>query len=163
MFRSTIPLANVWLTASRAATPLGVIRSGRRHWSNPERMLRFKLLYFTLGVDQLPLRRTAVIQNEQERMKHIIKARPKNDATGYKAKRMRQIGMWYRRIQYQEYYMQHMMTRHTWGLLRMYPVGGAKIAGKADTGYFGYDSSPVHRYTREPLPATAKEIYERRK
>ena len=57
-----------------------------------------------------------------------------------------------------------MMTRHVWGLLRMYPTGGAKIQGKNnDVGYLQDDNAGVHRYTRQPLPAKVHEIYERRK
>ncbi|EPY35497.1 hypothetical protein AGDE_07287 [Angomonas deanei] len=85
------------------------------------------------------------------------------DATGYKRGRSMQMATWYRRIQYQEYYMQHLFVRHMWGLLRMYPGNTVKIAGKADDGYVGYDSVPYHRYNRTPLSFPAREIYERRK
>lgn len=166
MYRRTPLLANQWLTMAKAAPPVSVIRSGRRHWVEPERMVRMKLMYFTLGIDQLPLRRTAVIHKEADLFKKCPSVAQKSsayDSTGYKMRRHKQMMMWYRRIQYQEYYLQHMFTRHTWGLLRMYPTGGAKIAGKADTGYAGYDYLPYHRYTREPLPAHAREIYDRRK
>ena len=165
MLRSTSTLHNTFLTSSRPMNPLSVIRSGPRFWSDPERMIRHKKLQFTLGLDQLSLRRTAVIQADKKRLSNIKWDRiiKRTDATGYRAQRFNQMTTWYKRIQYQEYYIQHLTTRNVWGQLRMYPPGGAKIAGKADQGYFGYDSLGVHRYNREPLPAQAKEIYERRK
>ncbi len=165
MLRSSGWQLNRFLTAAKSMSPVGVIRTGRNSWTQPERLIKYKMLYYTLGLDAQPLMRTCVLAAEKERMRFVPLRFPsqRQDPTGYRRARMRQLGMWYRRIQYQEYYLQHVFTRHAWGLLRMYPPGGAKIAGKADNGYFGYDSLPLHRYTREPLPAQAQEIYERRK
>lgn len=143
--------------------PISVIRSGPRWWSEPERMVKYKMLYFTLGIDQQALRRTAVIAADLSRQ-HMTKAQQfAGDATGYKRARNVQIKTWYRRIQYQEYYLQHLFTRHAWSLLRMYPANHTKLAGKADDGYAGYDGVPYHRYNRAPLPFPAREIYDRRK
>ncbi|CCW61971.1 unnamed protein product [Phytomonas sp. EM1] len=162
MFGLSIKLCNTFLTRSVAKPPITVIRSGPKWWSDPERMVKHKLLYFTMGIDQLPLRRTAVIQNEQFRF-HMCRPSPRiNDATGYKRSRSGQMKTWYRRIQYQEYHLQHLFTRHAWGLLRVYPGNTTKIQGKADDGYVGYDSVPYHRYNRSPLPFPARDIYGRR-
>jgi hypothetical protein len=165
MLRSSASLRNTFLTSSRPINPISTIRSGPRWWSDPERMVRHKVLQFTLGLDQLALRRTAVIQADKKRLSNVKWDRviKKTDATRYRTQRFAQMSTWYKRIQYQEYYIQHLTTRHMWGQLRMYPSGGAKIAGKADQGYFGYDSLAVNRYNREPLPAAAKELYPRRK
>jgi hypothetical protein len=57
-----------------------------------------------------------------------------------------------------------MAKRHVCGLLRMYPAGGAKIAGRnGDVGYIADDNSGTHRYTRQALPAKLPEMYERRR
>lgn len=162
MLRQTFAARNTFLTHSMATAPISVIRTGPKYWSDPERLVKHKLLYFTLGIDQQPLRRTAVIQNDLKRF-HMCRPAPRvGDTTGYKKARSAQLTTWYRRIQYQEYYMQHLFTRHMWSLLRMYPGQMTKIAGKADDGYAGYDSVPFHRYNRAPLPFPAKEMYERR-
>lgn len=167
MFRSTAVCANTYLTASKGSAPITVIRS--EFWRDPSRLVRYKMLYFTLGLDSQALRRTAVIVADKKRLKN---ADPKKnvtgqtktlDPTGFRRARAMQLQTWHRRVQYQEYYLQHMFTRHVWGLLRMYPPGGAKIAGIADKGYFGYDKMGHHRYTREPLPAYAAHLYERRR
>ena len=133
-------------------------------------MIKYKTLYFTLGMDSLPLRRTAILVADKDRHRNaqsqfsLHGSANVQDVTGFQKKRIQQIAMWHRRIQYQEYYIQHMMTRHVWGLLRMYPTGGAKIAGKnGDVGYLQDDNGGVHRYTRQPLPTRVAEIYERRK
>ena len=159
----TLLRRNTYLTRSMTTSPISVIRSGPRWWSEPDRMVRHKLLYFTLGIDQLPLRRTAVIAADVFRQHMCRPAAMSGDATGYKKARKAQLNTWYRRIQYQEYYLQHLFTRHAWSLLRMYPANHTKIAGKADDGYAGYDGVPYHRYNRSPLPLPAREIYERRK
>jgi hypothetical protein len=163
MLRTTCGLRNTYLTHSQASAPITVIRSGPKFWSQPERMVRYKLLYYTLGIDQLPLRRTAVIAADRARQ---MKCKPilfGGDATGYKKSRHAQLQTWYRRIQYQEYYLQHLFTRHAWSLLRMYPANHTKLAGKADDGYTGYDAVPYHRYNRSPSAFPARELYERRK
>jgi hypothetical protein len=126
-------------------------------------MIKFKLLYFTLGIDQQPLRRTAVIQNDMQRLRMAKPAPRTGDVTGYKKARTNQLTTWYRRIQYQEFYLQHLFVRHAWGQIRVYPPNYVKIEGKADDGYAGYDAVPYHRYNRQPLVFPAKEIYERRK
>lgn len=163
MLRQTTLLQNTYLTRSMTTPPISVIRTGPRWWSNPERLVRHKLLYFTLGIDQMALRRTAVIATDQFRQR-MCKPPPRmGDSTGYKRARSAQLTTWYRRIQYQEYYLQHLFTRHAWGLIRAYPANTTKIAGRADDGYVGYDSVPYHRYNRMPLPFPAKEVYERRK
>lgn len=168
MFRHTLPAHNIYLTHANARSPISVIRSGRRFWSQPDRMMRYKVLYFTLGMDAAPLRRTSVIVADKERLRNAsartIPSATKADMTGFQRKRVQQMVMWHKRMQYQEFYMQHMMTRHVWGLLRMYPSGGGKIAGKnGDVGYFADDNTGVHRFTRALLPAKIPEIYERRK
>lgn len=163
MLQSTCVLHNTFLTHSVATPPISVIRSGPKWWSEPERMVKHKIMYFTMGIDQLPLRRTAVIQTELKRF-HMCRPAPRaGDTTGFKRARASQLTTWYRRIQYQEYHLQHLFTRHMWGLLRMYPGNMTKIQGKADDGYVGYDSVPYHRYNRTPLPFPAREIYERRR
>ncbi|AYU78821.1 mitoribosomal protein mS72 [Leishmania donovani] len=163
MLRQTAAQLNTYLTRSVATPPISVIRTGPKWWAEPERMVKHKVMYFTMGIDQLPLRRTAVIQNDLKRF-HMCKPPPRvGDATGYKRSRGAQLTTWYRRIQYQEYHLQHLFVRHMWGLLRMYPGNTTKIQGKADDGYVGYDSVHFHRYNRSPLPFPAREIYERRK
>lgn len=163
MLHSTAACRNTYMTRSMTTPPISVIRTGPKWWTDPDRMVRHKLMYFTLGIDQQPLRRTAVIAVDQYRQHMCKPAMSTSDTTGYKRARQSQMTTWYRRIQYQEYYLQHMFTRHVWGLLRMYPANHTKIAGKADDGYAGYDSVPFHRYNRTPLPFPAREIYERRK
>ena len=163
MFKLTTICRNTFLTHSMTTTPITAIRSGAYWWADPDRMLRHKLMYFTMGIDQQPLRRTAIIQTDRRRWKMCSGPRRSADATGYKRARYQQQMTWHRRIQYQEYYLQHLFTRHTFGLLRMYPPNLAKIQGKADDGYAGYDSMPIHRYNRQPLAFPAREIYERRK
>ncbi|ORC87984.1 uncharacterized protein TM35_000192280 [Trypanosoma theileri] len=163
MLGTTRSCLNTFLTKSVAAAPITAIRTGPKWWAEPERMVRHKIMYFTLGIDQLPLRRTAIIQKDLHRF-HMCKPPMRvGDTTGYKRSRAAQLTTWYRRIQYQEYHMQHLFTRHVWGLLRVYPGNTTKIQGKADDGYVGYDSVPYHRYNRSPLPFPAREIYERRK
>ncbi|KEG05250.1 hypothetical protein DQ04_24631000 [Trypanosoma grayi] len=163
MLGTTKVCRNTFLTRSVATPPISVIRTGPKWWADPERMVRQKLMYFTLGIDQLPLRRTAVIQKDLHRF-HMCKPPMRiGDTTGYKRSRAAQLNTWYRRIQYQEYHLQHLFTRHVWGLTRAYPGNTTKIQGKADDGYVGYDSVPFHRYNRSPLPFPAREIYERRK
>ena len=162
MLRVTTPCRNTFLTHSMTAAPLTVIRTGPYHWAEPDRLVRHKLLYFTMGLDQQALRRTCVIQNDQKRWRMCPPANPKGDTTGYKRARAAQLVTWYRRIQYQEYYLEHLFTRYAWGLLRMYPNAYVKIPGKIDEGYAGYDSVPYHRYNRKPLAFPAAEIYERR-
>ena len=161
--RRSVPLFNTYLTGAKAPHPLAVIHSGAKHWTNPMRLVRFKILYFTLGLDQLPLRRTAVIASDNYKLSKVRRYAPFGDTSGFKRARYHQMSTWMKRIQYQEYYMQHLMIRHVWGLLRKYPPNGTKIAGKADTGYFGYGKHGIHDYTREPLPATAIEMYPRRR
>lgn len=164
MLQRSIVVLNAFLTKTRAHHPLNVIRSGPKYWSDPERLYQYKLLYFAMGVDQQPLRRTAVLLGDKHRLQTTsFLTKVKKDPTGFERARAKQTTLWHRRMQYQEYYMQHLMTRHAWGLLRMYPPGGGKIAGKVDDGYFGYDDVPYHRYNRQPLPFPAKEIYEPRK
>lgn len=163
MLRATVPVRNTFLTSSVATTPLVGIRSAQRWWAEPERMVKHKVMYFTMGIDQLPLRRTAVIQSDFYRFQKCRSMPRGKDSTGFKQARSQQLRMWYRRIQYQEYHLQHLFVRHMWGLLRMYPGNTTKIQGKADDGYVGYDSVPFHRYNRTPLPFPAREIYERRK
>lgn len=163
MLSPTVRLLNTFLTHSVATTPITAIRTGPRWWSEPERMVKHKVMYFTLGIDQLPLRRTAVIQADMIRQRMCKPMPCFGDATGYKRARAAQMITWYRRIQYQEYHLQHLYTRHVWGLIRAYPGNTTKIQGKADDGYVGYDSVPFHRYNRSPLPFPAREIYERRK
>eukprot|EP00759_Apiculatamorpha_spiralis_P044556 PhF_6_TR41536/c0_g1_i2/m.62923 len=163
MLRSTPVTLNYYLRSAKIKNPSTQIRTGASWWSDPERMLQHKLLYFTLGVDSLPLRRVAVIRAERDRMR-MTPGIPNNsvtDPTGYKRARRRQINLWYRRIQYQEFWLQHIYTRFVWGKTGYYPTGGGKIAGVAETGVWGYDHSALERYSREPLPAQAKEIYER--
>lgn len=161
--KSTSFLLNTFLSHSVATPPISVIRSGPKWWSEPERMVKHKMMYFTMGIDQLPLRRTAVIQADLKRF-HMCKPAPRTgDTTGFKRARAAQLTTWYRRIQYQEFHLQHMFTRHMWGLLQMYPGNTTKIQGKADDGYVGYDSVSFHRYNRTPLLFPAREIYERRK
>jgi hypothetical protein len=128
-------------------------------------MVKMKLMYFTMGLDQQALRRTAVIQADKHRF-HLFRTTKAAlaDPTGFKRSRTRQILQWHRRIQYQEYFMQHLFTRETWRVLRKYPVGGAKIDGVANQPYFGYHfHGGLNPYTREALPAEAKELYARRK
>ena len=168
MLRRTPQLRNTYLTASVTRAPITVIRSGRRFWTQPERMIRQKTLYFTLGMDSQPLRRVAVLAADKERHRNAFtrpleSASSAQDVTGFQRKRAAQIIMWHRRIQYQEYYIQHLVARHVWGLLRMYPPGGAKIPGRSELGYFADDNGGVHRYARTNLPAKPLEIYERRK
>jgi hypothetical protein len=167
MFSTSCIRQNTFLTANKARNPLTVIRTKNRHFTEPDRMYRHKLLYFAMGLDQLPLRRTAILAADSIRHRGAIGPAARGDfggdATGFKSARRRQIVTWHRRIQYQEMHLQHLMTRHAWGLLREYPSGGGKIAGRSDTGYFGFDRLSVNRYTREKLPATPREIYERRK
>lgn len=165
MLRLTVSCRNTYLTASKTTSPISMIRSST--WSDPDRMVRHKLLYFTLGLDQQALRRTAVIVADKKRLEKAEPLRSQNnvvtDPTGFKRARKFQLTTWHKRIQYQEYHLEHLFVRHVWGLLRMYPPGGAKIPGKADRGYFGYDKMSFHRYTREQLPANAQHLYERRK
>eukprot|EP00760_Papus_ankaliazontas_P012786 PhM_4_TR1554/c0_g1_i1/m.94059 len=165
MLRATLSLRNYYLRASKGASPVTQIRSGDRWWSDPERMYKQKLLYFTLGVDQLPLRRTAIIANERRRVRAVSKApfSGSNDPTGYRRARHRQVRQWYRRIQYQEFYLQHLFTRYAWGRTRHYPSGGGKISGITPSGVWGFDNKSFDRYSREPLPAHPREIYEPRK
>jgi len=162
MLRLSRCRCNTYITHSLAVAPITAIRSTTRWWSDPERMVKYKTLYFTLGIDQLPLRRTALIQNEYLRTRMCPTSPIGGDKTGYKRARAMQLNMWYRRIQYQEYFLQHLYTRHVWGLTRVYPNNYVKITGKADDGYAGYDAVPYHRYNRQPLPMPAREIYDRR-
>ena len=163
MLRRTLVSSNTFLTHAQSTTPIAEIRTGPRFWSDPDRMVRMKLMYFSLGLDQASLRRTAVIQTDKYRMRHMTNSKSR-DPTGFAMARTRQILTWHKRLQYQELLMQHVFVRQSWRLLRKYPVGGAKIDGVAPQPYFGYDWKPaVNRYTREPLPADAKEIYPRRR
>jgi hypothetical protein len=168
MFSPTCISQNTFLTHSITKAPISVIRSGKKFWSASERLIQYKTLYFTLGMDSLPLRRVAIIAADKERHRHanfaLHGSGNRSDVTGFQKKRVQQISMWHRRIGYQEYYIQHMMTRHVWGLLKMYPSGGAKISGKnGDMGYLQDDNDGIHRYSRQPLPAKVAEIYDRRK
>jgi hypothetical protein len=169
MLRSTLTTHNVYLTAAIAKSPATVIRSGRRFWSSYERLVQYKTLYFTLGMDAQPLRRTAVIIADKQRIKNArhygpFKASGRSDTTGFNRKRLLSMLTWHKRMQYQEYYMQHMMTRHVWGVLRMYPTGGAKIAGKnGDVGYMFDDNGGVHRYTRQLHPTMPPLLYDKRR
>ena len=166
MFRATAVRHNYYLRASKQTNPLAQIRSGPRWWTKPERLLQHKLLYFTLGVDTLPLRRVGIIRAERRRMAMSphVHFTANNDPTGYRRQRVRQVALWYKRCQYQEFWLQHLYTRFAWGKTGYYPSGGGKIAGASETGVWGYDvQSNKDRYTREPLPAVAREIYERRK
>ena len=86
---------------------------GTGTWTDPWRMLEHKVLYFTLGLDSLPIRRTATIANEKRRVRAIGSA-PFSSATdpnGYRRARYRQAQQWYKRIQYQEFYLQHLSKR----------------------------------------------------
>jgi hypothetical protein len=164
MLRCTHVARNTFLTSGLSVPPISEIRSGPRHWSDPDRMVRMKLMYFTMGLDQQALRRTAVIQADKKRFvrsPHV--GGGARDPTGFQRARTRQMLTWHKRIQYQELLMQHMFVRQTWGLLRKYPVGGAKIDGVVNTPYFGYDKQKLNRYTREPLPAEATLLYPKRK
>ena len=151
-------------TWAKTHAPITEIRN-LEHWGDPHRLIKYKKLYFTLGLDSQPLRRSAVITGEKRRTRNTFIERVRgSDPTGFDKARRTQIRLWKRRMHYQEYYLQHLFTRHVWGLLRTYPVGGAKIAGFADRGYFGYDQRvPIHRYTHQPLPANAAHLYPRRK
>jgi hypothetical protein len=166
MLRRTLVHRNTFLTPARAQPPVTEIRSGPRHWSDPDRMLRMKMMYFTMGLDQQALRRTAVIQNDRARFKFVkmhLSPGKGRDPTGFREARTRQIVTWHKRIQYQEYLMQHMFVRQTWRVLRKYPVGGAKIDGVINTPYIGYDPLyKKHRFLREALPSEAPVLYPRR-
>ena len=161
MLRRTPVAANTFLTWAKPRTPIQVIHSGTRHWSDPDRLVRMKLMYYNLGLDQQALRRTAVIQADKAR---FSRAPPRNvggDPSGFGKARVRQMLQWHRRLQYQEFFLQHALVRQSWRVLRKYPVGGAKIEGAVGTPYFGYPHK-LNKYTREPLPAEATELYPRR-
>ena len=163
MFRCTLISCNKFLSTPSVSAPATIIRS--KGWKNPGRLVRQKMLFFSFGLDQQALRRTAVIVSDRERTRAAMPETDniaRQDSTGFKRSRDRQLQLWRRRIQYQEWYLEHMFTRHAWGLLRKYPPGGTKILGKADDGYFGYGHS-FHQYNGTPLPYPAREVYERRK
>jgi hypothetical protein len=166
MFRAdSIRLNRYLLPASQHTAPRREIRSPT--WTdNPQRLVKYKKLYFTMGLDQQALRRTALLNAETQRTRYSIAVEDvdKGDPTGFKRARRKQLVQWRLRMNYQEYHLQHLFTRHIWGLLRKYPSGGAKIAGVADKGYFSYDFWKTdHRFTGEPLPASAKELYPKRR
>lgn len=82
---------NTFLTRSVATPPVSVIRTGPKWWAEPVRMVRQKLMFFTLGVDQLPLRRTAVIQKDLYRC-HMCRPPVRiGDTTGHKCSRAAQL------------------------------------------------------------------------
>lgn len=165
MLRRTAICQNTQLTWSKATPPSRIIKN-TEWFDDPERLYRYKLMYFALGLDQLPLRRAAVLAAEAERVqraeldnKLMIK---KNDLTGFTLAQRRQMMTWHNRMKYQEWYLEHLHMRHVWAMLRKYPTGGAKIAGVAEQPYFGYDYN-VNRFTRERNPANARELYPRRR
>lgn len=163
MLRRTQINCNTHLVRQRVVHPASVIRSGTAYWNDPERVIKNKLLFFTLGLDQQALRRSAIIARDAERQRAIPREGFKKDVTGFRRARHRQSVMWNRRIRYQAYFLEHMFTRHAWGLIRKYPSMGTKIPSAAEDGYFGTSRSGMHQLTHEPLPALARTIYPPRK
>ena len=165
MIQRTSNKLNQYLASPRIVNPSNQIHSGARWFTDPERLLQHKILYFYLGVDSLPLRRVGIIRTERARM-HMVptqKFSASNDPTGYRRSRFTQMSLWYKRCMYQEWWLQHLYTRFAWGKCRQYPCNGGKIHGVFENGVWGYDKVTVERYSRQPLPAQAREIYERRK
>eukprot|EP00758_Cryptobia_borreli_P000541 Tbor_TRINITY_DN1194_c0_g1::TRINITY_DN1194_c0_g1_i1::g.15552::m.15552 len=163
MLRQTTPAYNTYLGRQSIASPISVIRSKDKYWTDPERLIKHKIMYFLLGVDQQPLRRTSVVIKDREHRLMSPRESFKKDITGFRRARDKQTQMWLRRMQYQEYLIQHIFTRHTWGLLRKYPPNGAKIKDVVDDGYFGETPNGLHHYTRQPLPFPHRQIYPPRK
>ena len=165
MLRRTALRGNPYLTWHKAQQPNAIVRN-HDFWHDPQRMYKAKLLHFALGVDQLALRRTAVMAAENHRIRRAavqtLKWTSKNDPTGFAKAQNMQTMQWHYRMRYQEWYLQHLHLRHAWAMLRKYPVGGAKIAGVTDTPYFGYDNA-ANRFTREAQGASAKVLYPRRR
>lgn len=163
MLRSSTVLHNTYFGRSAVTSPVATIRSGPKFFTDPERMIKQKLLYFTLGLDQQPLRRVAVVAAENMRQVASPRNSSKRDVTGFRMARGRQTTMWYRRMKYQEYYLQHMFTRYAWSVTRAYPGNGVKLPTVAEDGYYGYNAVGVHSISRQALPLPARPLYEPRK
>jgi hypothetical protein len=136
--------------------------SGQDWMRSPERMLQAKLMYFHLGLDQLPLRRVAVLGHDKDRLRNAIMTKD-HDQTGYRRARASQMTLWHRRMHYQEYHLQHLYTRYLWRLLRYVPSEGAKIPGGPETGYWGAPMCGLNLVTKESLPLPPIEPHPRRK
>ncbi|KNH09344.1 hypothetical protein XU18_0029 [Perkinsela sp. CCAP 1560/4] len=165
MYTRSQRLLNQYLGSPRIVNPSNQIHSGPKWFTDPERLLQHKLLYYYMGVDSLPLRRLGIIRAERSRIRMAPRQKfsSSNDPTGYRRSRFAQLSLWYKRCMYQEWWLQHLYTRFAWGRCRHYPCDGGKIHGISGNGVWGYDKVNVERYSRHPLPAQAKEIYERRK
>ena len=165
MLHSSSVCRNYYVSAAKIVNPSNQIHSGPRWFTEPERLLQHKILYFTLGVDTLPLRRVGIIRAERQRMRMApaTALNSSTDPTGYRRSRITQLNLWYKRCMYQEWWLEHLYTRFAWGRCGYYPTGGGKISGVYERGVWGYDRLSIDRYSREPLPAQAREIYERRK
>ena len=165
MMKQCVLCHNQYMGSPRIVNPINQIHSGPRWFSDPERLLQHKMLYFYLGVDTLPIRRVSIIQNETHKMRMVPtqKFSASNDPTGYRRSRLAQMKLWYKRCMYQEWWLQHLYTRFAWGKCRFYPTNGGKIHGVHESGVWGYDKVNVERYSRQPLSAEAREIYDRRK
>ena len=163
MLRQTCALHNIYTTYHKAQQP-NIIVKNHDYFHDPQRLYKYKLLYFSMGLDHLPLRRRAVIAAENHRIRRaaVQTLKRTNDPTGFAKAQHMQNWTWQLRMKYQEWYLQHLHTRHAWAMLRKYPVGGAKISGVIESPYFGYDMNN-HRWSREAMPATAKEHYPRRR
>lgn len=163
MLRSTTSLLNTYFGKNAVVAPISAIRSGTKYFTEPERLIKQKLLFFTLGIDQQPLRRVAVLANEDARLRTSPRTSNKKDVTGFRKARGKQASMWYRRMRYQEYYLEHLFTRYAWSVTRKYPPNGVKLPGVAEDGYFGEAPAGVHYTTRQALPIPIKPLYEPRK
>eukprot|EP00744_Colponema_vietnamica_P021747 GILI01031116.1.p1 GENE.GILI01031116.1~~GILI01031116.1.p1 ORF type:complete len:164 (+),score=22.74 GILI01031116.1:49-540(+) len=163
MLRKSTFRLNTYFGRDAVVSPASVIRSGTKFFTEPERLIKQKLLFFTLGIDQQPLRRVALLANEDARLKASPRASNKKDVTGFRKARGKQSSMWYRRMKYQEYYLEHIFTRYAWSVTRKYPTNGVKLPGVAEDGYFGDAPAGVHYITRQALPIPIKPLYEPRK